>query len=665
MKFRQSARAGGALLVLLTALAYLPALKGGFIWDDDSHLTENSCIVGPLGFKGIWTSSAAVYYPLVLSSFWLLHALWGLNPLPYHLVNIAMHAVCAVVLWRVLLRLGVRGAWLGAAVWALHPVQAESVAWITELKNTQSCLFYLLAILLFVKWRQASCHLDKKGGSATYLLVLVCAGMAILSKASTVMLPVVLGLSAWWMDGRWRWRGVVSLIPFFLVSGAASVWTIWEQKYHSGALGPEWTQSWPERVVIAGRVVWFYLGKLVWPHPLMFIYPRWEIDAGRLLAFLPALAAAAGLLVVWWRRNAYGRSLFFALGYFVVSLFPVLGFFNVYFFRYSYVGDHFEYLASMGPLALAGAVITVVFEPLEKKNWFLKPLFCGALFTVLGVLTWEQAGVFRDNETLWRDTLAKNPACSMAHDELGIVLGNAGKWAEAQDQFEQALRIKPDFAEAQDNLGSALARAGRVREGIEHMRRAVLINPNYDLAYYNLGMALVQTGEFEEAVRCYEEVLRINLNFVEAHNRLAEVLVRLGRMPEAMARWERALQLNPDFPDTHNNLGIALMRAGRLTEAVAHFEAAVRIKPDYVKAHFNLGNALTKSGRLNDALQHYTKALKLNPDYAEAHFNLGGVLVRLGRKDEAIAQFLAAVRIKPGYTEAEEQLRALGAAVTE
>jgi len=356
----------GALLAALVLLAYLPVLQAGFIWDDDKHLTENPCIVGPLGFAGIWTTSEATYYPLVLTTFWVEHALWGLAPLPYHLVNILVHAAAAIVFWVVLRQLLVPGAWIGAALWALHPVQVESVAWVTELKNTQSGLFWLVAIFFFLKWRRSR-------GAAPYAAALLCAIAAILSKSSTVMLPVVLALCAWWEERRWDWRHAIPLAPFFFISAAASAWTIWEQKFHAGALGEEWAQTWPERIIIAGRDVWFYLGKLLWPHPLVFIYPRWRIDGSEAVAYAPALAAVAALAVFWWQRNRWGRAAWFVSAYFVVALFPVLGFFNVYFFRYSFVGDHFQYLASMAPAALAGAWIARLPALFEARGSAAQP----------------------------------------------------------------------------------------------------------------------------------------------------------------------------------------------------------------------------------------------------------------------------------------------------
>jgi hypothetical protein len=349
----------GALLLAAVLVAYRPALDAGFVWDDDDHVTANPYVVGPMGLRDLWTSPQAVYYPLVTTSFRLLHAVWGLDPFPYHLATVLLHGLCAIALWRVLLRLHAPGAWLGAALWALHPVQVESVAWITELKNTQSGLFYLLAILVFLRARErGSPALAKR--LLQHGLLFACAALAVLSKSSTVMLPLVLALLVWWREGRLSPRTLLGLAPLFLLSAAASAWTIWEQRHHSGALGVEWDQTWPERIAIAGKAVWFYLAKLAWPEPLIFVYPRWEVDAGRAASYLPAAAGVAALLALWWGRAGPLRPVLVAYAYFLISLFPVLSFFDVYYFRYSFVADHFQYLASMGPLALAGAAIARV-----------------------------------------------------------------------------------------------------------------------------------------------------------------------------------------------------------------------------------------------------------------------------------------------------------------
>src|ERR1700674_3020062 len=480
------------LLIALVFAAYARVFNAGFIWDDESHLTQNPCIVGPLGLKDIWTSTRAVYYPLVLTTFWILHKVVGLSPSPYHILNVLMHAGSAVLLWRVLQQLNVGGAWLGAALWALHPVMVQSVAWVTELKNTQSCLFYLLAIFCFLK-------MDAEGqGSrvrwwrlAGALLFFI---MAIASKPSTVMLPVVLALCVWWRHGRTQWRDVVVLVPFMLVSALASAWTILEQKFHAGASGPEWAQTWPERLIIAGRAIWFYVGKLIWPHPLIFIYPRWELNSSQLTAYFPLLLALAGLVGLWLVRGKWTRPIAFAAAYFVISLFPVLGFFSVYFFRYSFVSDHFQYLASMGPLALAGAGIT---EGIAVIGWkqFLQPVACGILLLLLGALTWRQSVIYTDLVTLYQDTLRKNPACWMAHNNLGTEFLRKGQTDKAMIHFQKSLEIKPDHVEAIANLGNVFLRQGRVDEAIVQYNKALEIAPDYASVHTNLGTALLDKGE--------------------------------------------------------------------------------------------------------------------------------------------------------------------------
>jgi tetratricopeptide (TPR) repeat protein len=611
----------GLFLVAAIVLAYQPVWHAGFIWDDDAHLTGNPCIVGPVGFKGIWTSSAAVYYPLVLTSFWVQHALWGLRPLPYHLVNVAMHGACAILLWRVLRRLHVRGAWLGAALWALHPVQAESVAWITELKNTQSCLFYLLAIHFFLKWRKAAASPGLKGGEWHYALAWLCATLAILSKASTVMLPVVLGLCWWWMEGRWRWRNVLRLAPFFLISTAASLWTIWEQKFHSGAMGPAWAQTWPERIVIAGKVVWFYLGKLFWPHPVIFIYPRWPVAVPGIIAYLPVLLAAISLVGLWLdRRRTW--PVFFAFAYFVVSLFPVLDFFNVYFFRYSFVGDHFQYLASIGPLALAAAAITAARGFFKGRTLLLKPAFCGLLVVTLGTLTWKQCGMYANAGTLWLETIRLNPGCWMAHYNLGTDLLQKGRVDEAITHFQESLQIKPDDAEAHNNLGNALLQKGKTDEAMVHFQKALEFKPNYE----------------------------------EAHNNLGNVLRQKGRVEEAITHFEQALQIKPDYAIAHNDLGSALRQEGKVDEAITHFKQALQIKPDFVLARYNLGNALLQMGRLDEAITQYQLAAQFNPGFAQAHYNLGNALLQKGNVSAAIAQFQQALQLEPANSSVQNNL---------
>ncbi|MDB6120881.1 MAG: Tetratricopeptide 2 repeat protein, partial [Verrucomicrobiaceae bacterium] len=271
------------ILVAIVAFAYRGVWHLGFIWDDDIYLTGNPCLIGPLHFADIWTSMHARICPLVISCFWLQFQFWGLNALPYHLVNVAFHATTAVLLWRTLQVLGVRGAWLGAALWAIHPVQVESVAWISELKNAQSGLFFVLCVYFYAKW--------EKGGATSrgrYLLAVLFALLAMASKSSTVVLPPILLLCSWWITGRLPFKRWLAIIPFGLLALATVALSMWSQNLE-GANEAEWARSGPERLITAGRVMAFYLGNLAWPQPLMFIYPRWNVNAANVIEWLAPL----------------------------------------------------------------------------------------------------------------------------------------------------------------------------------------------------------------------------------------------------------------------------------------------------------------------------------------------------------------------------------------
>jgi tetratricopeptide (TPR) repeat protein len=603
-------------LAALTIAAYAPALRAGFIWDDDQHLTANPCIVGPLGLRGIWTTSAAVYYPLVLTSFWVGHAIWGLNPFFFHLVNVVFHAANAVILWRILLRLEIPGAWLGAALWALHPVQVESVAWITELKNTQSGFFYLLAILFFLKWRDDSAKAERTT-VLNYGLLILCAALAILSKASTVMLPVVIGLCWWWKERRCSWRNAMWLLPVAGLSVAASAWTVWEQKFHSAALGNDWSQGAVERLGTAGNAVWFYLSKLLWPHPLIFVYPRWRVGS-QVTFLIPLAAALLAWIVLWLGRNkdARIRSAFFAFSYFLISLFPVMGFFNVYFFKYSFVADHFQYLASMGVLALIAAGLSSL-----PKLVRMLPAVLGLL---LMLLTWQQTKIYGDQETLWRDTLAKNPGAWMAHNNLGNVLTDQGKLPEAVEHLKESIALKPDNAEAYYSLGNALARQGKTSEAIGYYEQAIQIKPNYSAAYDILGNVLAGQGRVPEAIQHYERAIELKPENAEAYNNLGSALILEGRSSEAIQKYEKAVELKPGSADFWYNLGLALERQPNLARATQCYERAVELKPNDPELLASLAAAYAANGNYLKAVEIGSRALERAK--AAGNFTLAGTL---------------------------------------
>ena len=675
----------GAILVLAIFAAYQPVWSAGFIWDDDGRITANPCIVGPLGLTEIWTTSAADLCPLVYTSFWVEHALWGLAPLPYHLVNVLLHGACAVLLWRVLRLLEIPGAWLGAALWALHPVQVETVAWVTEMKNTQSGFFYLLTTLFFIK------SLKGEASARNYALTLVCGVLALASKSSTVVLPIVLGLCAWWVEGRWHWRNFVRLAPLAVFAVAPALLTLWTQTLLEQAPGDaQYARRFPERLATAGDAVWFYLGKLIWPHPLIFIYPRWQVDGASWISYLPLLGVIGLFVVLWLKRGTWGRPYFFALAYFVGALLPVLGLIDGYFWRFSLVGDHFQYLASMGPLALAGAGLVRLGDFAFPKRLWLQASLTSVLLLTLGIMSWQRAWVYQTRETLWTDTVAQNPTSWMARNNLGNVLSDKGRIDDALVQFLAALELKPNYTEARNNLGNALLQTGQVDEAMAQLNQVLAINPAYAEANNNLGNALLQLGRVDEAVVHYQKALEANPTLPEAHNNLGNAYLRLGRLDMASQQYVMALELNPNYAQAHNNLGTALTRAGRIDDAIEQYSQALRLDPNNASTHDNLGGVLAQKGRIDEAIEQYRqglalgpddaathdhlgtallqkgqwdaaiaeyqKALDLKPDLAEAHNNLGSALAQKGQLAQAVVQFEAALKIRPDYTEAEKNL---------
>ena len=565
----------GIALGATVALIYSRVGNAGFIWDDEQHLTQNPVIIGPLGLADIWTSARAVYYPLVLTTFWILHKFVGLNPMPYHLLNVAWHALSALLLWRVLVQLRVRGAWLGAAIWALHPVMVQSVAWITEMKNTQSAVFYLLAISLFLQSRGAP---ERR---FLYWLAVLSFVAAITSKPSTVILPAVLALCLWWREGKFRSSDLRALVPFLFISLIASAWTIWEQKYHAHAMGAEWLQSPLQRILISADAIWFYLLKLIWPHPLIFIYPRWSVDPSRPLAFVPLVALAIIVIFLLVARNGLLRPVFFALAYFVIALLPILDFFDVYFFRYSFVSDHFQYLASMGPLALAGAAIWTASERLKEFRRLISP---SAVLLILAALTFHQTAKYIDAITLYRATLSANPHCWMADYNLAIALKDRGELDEAITHYQRAIATRADYSEAHFNLARLLLEKGEANEALDHYRRAIEIRPNDADTHNNYGSALRELGQIDNAKREYEIALTLQPNYVEARLNLATLFLQGGKTSEAIAQLEEAKRIQPHDPIVHTDLGNALMKSGRAREAVAEFNQSLAILPDGVGA---------------------------------------------------------------------------------
>jgi protein O-mannosyl-transferase len=624
------------ILAAATLVAYWPALRGGFLWDDDGHVTKAS-LRSLAGLGRIWTELGATqqYYPVLHSAFWVEHLLWGDSVLGYHLANIFLHATAAwlfVLILRLLWssdptdRIQLSGckfqpSLLAGLLFALHPVCVESVAWISEQKNTLSLVFYLLSALVYLRGKLPSTGSDS--GFRFQVSAFVLFLLALLSKSVTATLPGALLVIVWWRNGRLSWRkDVLPLVPWFVVGLGSGLFTAWVEKSYIGARGGSFGLGGVERCLLAGRAAWFYLGKLLWPADLQFIYPRWTVDAAQAWQYAFPVLALGALLALFALRHRTRGPLACAL-FFVGSLLPALGFVNVYPFIFSYVADHFQYLASLGVTAGAAWLLARYCRPAGL-----------AVVCVLGVLAWRQAGPYRDVETLYRTNLAANPDSWMSHDNLGVVLAKEGRLDEALQHYQEALRLNPRFPETYNNLGNAYALRGRRQDAREAYENALRLRPDFPEAEFNLGNVLSELGDLGGATLHYGRALAMKADYPEAHYRLGNALANAGRVDAAIPHYETALRLRAAYPEALANLGLAYQTVGCGREALAVLDQAVRLFPSLPEAHAFRGLALSQAGRLGEAIDEYRRALELNPGDGDVRYQLGLAQRALGQAQD-------------------------------
>ena len=572
------------LLFALTLLAYAPSIRGGFIWDDDDYVENNANLRSAGGLVDIWTAprTSAQYYPMVFTTFWVEHQLWGLSAPGYHLVNVLLHATAAVLLWRLLLALEIPAAWLAACLFAIHPVQVESVAWITERKNVLSAVFYFASALCYVAWAsRPSVTADRQKGKssnqtpkprcALYFVSLTLFVAALLSKTVTCSLPAALLLVLWWKRGRITQRDVISLAPFFVIGLALATMTVWFERSHVLAVGPEWDFSIIDRVLIAGRAVWFYVAKLVLPLRLSFIYPRWVVDTRDPVQWAFPIGVIVALAVLWRMRQRWGRGPLAAALIFVGTLVPALGFFNIYPMRYSFVADHFQYHASAALIVLIVCGLSSI-----DQRWTTG---LGILVPLLLLTTVVRTMVYQDVETLWRDTVAKNPDSWMVHLNLAKVLAARNNEAEAQHHFEQQVALAPRLAETHWNMGVNFARRNMPDEALLEYDRALERDPRFPQAFFGRGNAFVAKGDLAQAEREYRRAIELKPDYAQAHHELAQVLVRTRQLQPALEHYIRAIEIDPNMAKAHLNLAALLTALGKPEEARQQFDEAVRLDP--------------------------------------------------------------------------------------
>ena len=615
---------GAAVILLAGAVIYGQTARAGWIWDDGLYITQNPALRTGSGLAGIWRAPPGInYFPLTETVQWLQWRLWGARAAGYHLTNAALHALGALLVWGLLRRLGLRLAWAGGLVFAVHPLAVESVAWASELKNALSLPLLLLAMIAYLEFdgRRSAWRGDRGPASTPwpqdraeparwgrwappYFLSLFLFVLALLAKSTVVMFPVAILLHAWWKRGRIAAADMRASLPFFAAAAALGLVAIafeWGRAMGGAPAGPGGLA----RLGEAGRAAAFYAGKGLLPVGLRPIYPRWPAGA-----FWPDLAgwavAAAITAALWRRRTAAGRAALFGWLFFLVNLAPVLGPVPMAYQRISWVADHFAYISLVGIAGLAAGGLEWI--------WRRERIVAGGVLALaalaLAAESRAYAAFFRDEETLWTEALRRNPGAWLAHNNLGKVRLGQGRAAEAAGEFQAALAIEPDSAEAHANLGNAWQQQGRLDPAVAEYAAALGIDPGLAGAHYDWGNALL----------------------------------RAGRPFEAAAEYRAALRIRPGYATAENNLGLALHRLGQVDAAMTHYQTALRLDPNLPEARLNLGNALFGLGRLDQAVEQFHEALRLDPHSAAAHHNLAAALAELGRTAEARSELAAAER---------------------
>ncbi|MFI5087834.1 MAG: tetratricopeptide repeat protein [Terriglobales bacterium] len=567
-----------AALIAMAMVVYLPALRGGFIWDDRMYLTQGALMRRPL-WK-LWVAPDAIdYLPLTYTLYWLQWRIWHDSAVAFHLVNVLLHGGAAVMLWRVLRRLQVRGAWMAAAIFAVHPVGAESVAWIAEEKNTLSLLLAALALLLY---------LDSDARPRRYWMTVVTFALALFAKPAVIMLPVVMLLLAWWKRGAIARTEYLRTAPFFALSAIFAPVTIWYQKRSIGTehipLG-----GFAERLAQVTKAAWFYVYKLLLPRDLMFFYPNWKhsgLDAFTVAGMVALIAVAAGL---WRMRAPWGRGPLVALACFWALLLPVLGMFDMAWMQFAPVADHYQYPAMIAAIALVVSAAMHLTHarptPAEKMGHpkharlakLAQPTLAAAVIVVLGALTFMQARHYRDEDTLWRATLDRNPQAWAAWAGLGLTASERGDAAAA----------------------------------IADLKRAAELNPHYSAVHNNLGAEYQKNGDVERAIAEYDAAVRINPRLAAAQYNLGVLLMRQKRASQAESHLARAVELMPNSSAAEVKLGSALLEQGKLETAEQHLARAARLDPASFEAHAYLAECLRKQRKPEQAFGEYQKAIAL------------------------------------------------------
>ena len=624
---------------------FSPALRGDWIWDDTHLITNNGLIHDPAGLWKIWFQPRSLldYLPVKVSVEWLEWHFWHNDPRNYHLATLFLHLCGSLLVWRLFDQLGLKFAWLGGLIFAIHPVNVESVAWISELKNTLSLPPFLLAMCAYLRF-------DERGEAKDYFLALALFLVAMLCKVTMIMFPVIILLYAWWRHGRIRSLDLKASAAFFAVSLVLGLVTL--SFVHRAtdaypiAMGGLFT-----RLARAGLSISFYFSKSFLPLNEMPLYPRWSVEPPSLFQFLPWPIIIGVIVVAWTKRTRWGRHALLGLGFFLINLLPFCGLTAGSYMSLTWVADHVLYIPIIGLIGLAVGALAPLTDRLPAS--FRLPGM-GAVAVVIALLAWQShsySAVFVSEETLWSYAAERNPQAWGAYNNLGLALMAKGNFPGAIANDQRALQLYPS-PDAANNLGLALMREGQLPQAMIQLRTALRLDPRSPVAPNNLGLALLQANRPAEAIAEYSEAVRLDPNYLIAHNNLGLALTKVGRISEAKSQFETALRLDPGSIDAHNNLGSLRLQNGEAAEAMIDFAAILRIDPDNAIARYNLGAALMQTGQNGKAIEEFERALRIAPDMADAHYSLGNALIQSDRFPEAIDQYETAIRLDPANADA-------------
>ena len=663
-------------LVVTTFFVYSQVQDHQFInYDDQVYVTENLKVKSGLTRESVhWaftTSHFSQWHPMTWLSHMLDYQLYGSNPKGHHLVNLFFHIANSLILFMVLLRM--TGAlWQSgfvAAMFALHPLNVESVAWIAERKNVLSTLFWLLTMWAYIRYAQ-------KTNLTRYCLIVLFFTFGLMSKPMLVTLPFALLLMDYWPLGRLKLgqkkgnsgiaekytdkrsvilRLVYEKIPLFLLAAGSSVVTFIVQKSGGNVQAMEVFSS-SARFTNAMVSCLEYLEKTVWPKGLAIFYPH----PGNALAVWKGIlcgVALVGITVIAIRLIR--KAPYFIVGWFwyLGTLVPVIGIVQV---GTQAMADRYAYVPLIGIFIIVAWGLPELMAKWRYKQKALS-ISAGILIPTLMTITWVQVSHWKNSITIFKHAIRvtdkQYPNFAVAHNNLGNALSAEQKFEEGISQYKTAIKLKPDFAMPYYNLGNALSAEQKIEEAISHYKTAIKLQVDFAEAHYNLGNALSAERKMEEAIFHYLIAIKLKPDFAEAHYNLGNIFLTMRETEEAIFHYKMAVKLKPDFAEAHSNLGDALSTERKTEEAIFSYKVAIKLKPDYAPTYNNLGDVLLHEQKTEEAISLYKIAIKLKPDFAVAHYNLGTALLEKGNINEVITHYKTAIKLKPDFTEARHNLK--------